>query len=119
MTNHNTYAETFRAARLKAGLTQQDVAQRTGLNRAYVSQIETGARTPALDTARRLNQILDIPQAAYANSVLAAIAEESGLTFRELIEDAVKAFDGEPSEHWTVFEPEQANAAAQRPSTTD
>lgn len=38
----------FRAARLSAGLTQAQMAEKMRLSQGYISQIEAGKRTPTL-----------------------------------------------------------------------
>jgi transcriptional regulator with XRE-family HTH domain len=44
------FGENFRRARMKAGLTQQDVAAHTGINQAYISQVEGGRINLTLGT---------------------------------------------------------------------
>ena len=44
------FGENFRAARIKAELTQGDIKALTGIKQAYVSQIETGKQNPTLAT---------------------------------------------------------------------
>lgn len=59
----------IRAARLSAGMTQEDLASRAGLHSTYVSRLEGGLKSPTLD-------------------VLVAIAGALGLTAHQLIADA-------------------------------
>lgn len=40
----STFAELLRDHRLKAGLSQEDLAKRIGVNRAYIAMLETGRR---------------------------------------------------------------------------
>lgn len=47
-------AELLRAARRRAGLTQQALAQRAGVTQSVVSAYESGRREPALSTLARL-----------------------------------------------------------------
>ena len=44
----------IRAARLAAGLTQGEVAKRTGIHQPNVARAEAGDRAPSLDTCDRL-----------------------------------------------------------------
>lgn len=44
------FGENFHAARIKAGLTQRDIELHTGIQQAYVSQIECGRQNPTLAT---------------------------------------------------------------------
>lgn len=43
----------FRAARLSAGFTQAQMAEKLRLSQAYISQIESGLRTPSLRVLQR------------------------------------------------------------------
>ena len=45
--------------RAKAGLTQQELAEKCGVARSYVSAFELGTRTPTLDTLKNLAFTLD------------------------------------------------------------
>lgn len=45
--------------RAKAGLTQQELADKCGVARSYVSAFELGTRTPTLDTLKTLANSLD------------------------------------------------------------
>jgi ribosome-binding protein aMBF1 (putative translation factor) len=46
------FGQNVRTTRLAAGWTQGDLAERTGLQQAYISQIETGAQNITLQTAQ-------------------------------------------------------------------
>jgi transcriptional regulator with XRE-family HTH domain len=59
-----------RAARLSQGLSQEDLAAESGLDRTYISGLERGARNPALSTIERVSSALQIRA-----SVLLAQAE--------------------------------------------
>jgi transcriptional regulator with XRE-family HTH domain len=52
-----------RERRLRRGLVIEDLARKTGLSKAYISQIETGKASPSLATAGKLAQALDVPLA--------------------------------------------------------
>ena len=45
-----TFGGNFKAARIKAGLTQTDIAGLTGIAQTYISSIECGKQNPTLDT---------------------------------------------------------------------
>ncbi len=47
-----TFAQRFRAARRLAGMSQADVAARTGLQPSAISHLESGKRMPSLETLR-------------------------------------------------------------------
>ncbi|WP_338832955.1 hypothetical protein MHLNE_17640 [Moorella humiferrea] len=49
----------LRRARLRAGLTQAEVARRVGLTRASYTNIEGGYKDPSIHTALRIAQILN------------------------------------------------------------
>lgn len=51
----------LRKARLRAGLTQSEVARRVGLTRVSYTNIERGCKNPSLFTALRIAQVLDKP----------------------------------------------------------
>jgi DNA-binding XRE family transcriptional regulator len=44
--------------RLEANLTQEEVAVKVGVNRATVTKIENGSRTPSIWLAKRLGETL-------------------------------------------------------------
>lgn len=48
------FGELLKAARAKAGVTQEDLAHRSGLDRTTVSQVERGEASPRLNTLIRL-----------------------------------------------------------------
>jgi len=48
------FGDRMRARRLDLGLTQEEVAHRMGMDRAYVGALETGLRNPTLDTIGRV-----------------------------------------------------------------
>jgi putative transcriptional regulator len=52
------FAESFRAARMEAGLTQKDVAEVSGLAQQTVSQIETAQHNLTLRTMARLGNVV-------------------------------------------------------------
>lgn len=51
----NTLAE----VRARRGLTHQQVADAAGISRAFYTRIESGIRTPSLDVALRIAEVLD------------------------------------------------------------
>lgn len=51
----------LRRARLRAGLTQSEVARRAGLTRASYTNIERGYKNPSVATALRIARILNKP----------------------------------------------------------
>ncbi|HLI89505.1 MAG TPA: helix-turn-helix transcriptional regulator [Ktedonobacteraceae bacterium] len=63
MLNSNAFGQLVRAYREQRGWTQEELAERWGYARAYVSQIERGKRKlDSMTQVLRLADILDIPQ---------------------------------------------------------
>jgi transcriptional regulator with XRE-family HTH domain len=55
--------EELRRARLKAELTQEELAFRSGLDRTYISQLENDKKSPTLNALFRLCDALGISAA--------------------------------------------------------
>ena len=53
-------AKSVRHWRIAAGLTQTAVAKQSGVNRSYLSHLESGRRNPTLATLQRLAKILNV-----------------------------------------------------------
>jgi transcriptional regulator with XRE-family HTH domain len=51
----------LRAARKKLGLTQEEVAERSGVQAGEVSRIERGQRDPKVSTLERLAAAVEVP----------------------------------------------------------
>jgi transcriptional regulator with XRE-family HTH domain len=56
-----TLGNTAREARLRAGLTQADVAERLGLSQEVYGRLERGLMLPSVLTLRRLCLVLHLP----------------------------------------------------------
>lgn len=54
----DVFAANLRRARVDAGLTQQQVAEALGMHRPYVSDLESGKRTPLLKNLARIATIV-------------------------------------------------------------
>ena len=52
--------KTVRRWHIAAGLTQTAVAEQSGMNRSYLSHLESGRRNPTLATLKRLAKILNV-----------------------------------------------------------
>lgn len=48
------FGTNFRAARMKAGMSQKDVQTETGIRQHYVSELENGLQNPTLETMTML-----------------------------------------------------------------
>lgn len=57
------FGERVRALRHEQGLTQEDLAERCGLFRTYMSRIETGRANPTLTMIQALATSLRVPMA--------------------------------------------------------
>ena len=55
------FGKNLRAARKKLGLTQEEVAQRSGVEQGEVSRIERGIRDPQISTAEKLAAAVEVP----------------------------------------------------------
>lgn len=51
----------IRALRLAAGLTQAELARRTGIHRPNIARVEAGRHTPSLETLARLASAIGVP----------------------------------------------------------
>jgi DNA-binding XRE family transcriptional regulator len=58
--NGSHLAKNVRHWRIAAGLTQTAVAKRSGMNRSYLSRLESGRRNPTLATLERLAKTLKV-----------------------------------------------------------
>lgn len=59
----STFAHRVRQRRIELRLSQEQLAELSGLDRTYISGIERGVRNPTLSTAERLAQALGVPLA--------------------------------------------------------
>jgi len=66
-------AENVRHWRLAAGLTQTAVAKRSGMNRSYLSHLESGRRNPTLATLDRLARTLKVTPGYFFEDVSARV----------------------------------------------
>jgi len=57
--------------RIAAGLTQTAVAKRSGMNRSYLSRLESGRRNPTLATLERLAKTLKVTPGTFFEDVSA------------------------------------------------
>lgn len=54
------YGQKLKILRMRAGITQQQLADRSGVSRAAIASLETGRRKPTLDTAELLAAALNV-----------------------------------------------------------
>ena len=55
---------TLRRLRTKRGLSQQGLAEKSGLSREYVARLETGRHNPSLATLQKMAKALGVPVTA-------------------------------------------------------
>lgn len=63
------FGEVLREIRTKKGLTQQQLADYTGLDRAYISELENGKLQPSLETFFKLAYELKIKPKDFIDEV--------------------------------------------------
>ncbi len=63
-TERTYLATNLKRARRMRGLTQDDIAALSGVNRAYVSDMERGKRNIGIDCIGRIAAALDVPAAS-------------------------------------------------------
>lgn len=56
--------QNVRAARLRAGMTQEELAERTGMARPNIARVESGRHATSTDTLRRIAEALGVAVAA-------------------------------------------------------
>ena len=56
----NRFGDAVRKARTKAGLTQEDLADKSGLDRSYIGGVERGERNPTLTVIEKIAEGLGI-----------------------------------------------------------
>lgn len=55
------FGAAVRRQRLELGLSQEELAERSGLHRTYVSDVERGERNVSLDNIGKIANALDVP----------------------------------------------------------
>lgn len=62
----------IRKARLEARLSQEELAQRAGINRTYLSQLENGRSSPTLEVLEKIARALNLETTALISETPAA-----------------------------------------------
>lgn len=60
MNGGTSFGKTLKILRLKAGLSQNELAEKLGINNSYLSRIEGGERKPSIKILRKLSEILPV-----------------------------------------------------------
>jgi transcriptional regulator with XRE-family HTH domain len=55
-----SFGRNVRAGRLRAGLSQEELAFRAGMKRSYLSDLERGTRNPTIRALGRLAEALEV-----------------------------------------------------------
>lgn len=55
------FARVLREVRQEKGLSQEELADRAGLHRTYISQLERGLKTPSLRSIEQIAAALGVP----------------------------------------------------------
>ncbi|MEI8256353.1 MAG: helix-turn-helix transcriptional regulator [Deltaproteobacteria bacterium] len=71
-TFRRAFGRAVKSARLAAGLTQREAAERMSLAEKYLSRIEVGMATPSLPVAARLARLLGVGLDALTSATLVA-----------------------------------------------
>ncbi|WP_344641349.1 helix-turn-helix domain-containing protein [Kitasatospora cystarginea] len=74
------FGETLRRHRLRAGLTQEELAERSGESAHAISVLEAGRRSPRLSSVSRLAAGLDLEPADRGTPALGAATHPTGLS---------------------------------------
>jgi transcriptional regulator with XRE-family HTH domain len=69
MTHRRRFAETLREARNLSGISQEKLAERAGLHRTYISQLERGLKSPSLDVIVALARGLRVTPLEFVSRV--------------------------------------------------
>lgn len=71
------FGEVLRAHRLAAGVSQEELAFRSDVDRTYVSRLERGTRQPTITTMINIGAALGIPAALLMQEVEAQYAKST------------------------------------------
>jgi transcriptional regulator with XRE-family HTH domain len=58
-TLREAFSRVLRSLRQEAGISQEELAHRSGLHRTYISQLERGLKSPSLDALESLARALE------------------------------------------------------------
>ena len=66
--------EALRAARLRKGWSQRDLAEKSGMVQAHISRIEAGAVDPRVSTFLELARLLDLAAVLVPSTAISAVS---------------------------------------------
>jgi len=76
----------LKSRRLDLGLSQEELANRAGLHRTYITDVERGSRNPSLDTIQKLARALQVPLSQLFLQIESAGAEAAPPKAAEAVE---------------------------------
>ena len=81
----------IQSARKDAHMTQDDLADKCGCTGKYVSNIETGKKTPSLDLLTKISSALEVTvDSSHINSIRFSNLDESVTTMYPLVQPALE-----------------------------
>jgi transcriptional regulator with XRE-family HTH domain len=91
-----SFGETLKELRIKAGMTQKQLSEASGLSQNGISQLENGNRDPVWSAVQSLARALGVSSEALRDDGLAALGVE-----------ATKGVDSDPPEPEEVKKPKR------------
>jgi transcriptional regulator with XRE-family HTH domain len=95
-------SEALRLIRVFHDLTQKELAEKLGISKSYLSEIESGKKTPTFDLLNRYSEFFDIPASSimfFSESLNKDIKTEKLRTFVSSKILAILNFIAERSSH--------------------
>src|SRR5580765_3268535 len=75
MTDERTFGQRLRATRIKAGYSQSDLEELSGIPKARLSRYENGHVAPSIQTLERLSSALNVSEASLLGDQRAVLEE--------------------------------------------
>lgn len=95
--------QALRERRQKLGLSQEEVAKRSGLARSYICDVERGARHPSLKNVNILAEALQIHTSTLIEQVELGLASHIDLDALKTAHEREQAFQGEIIKYFNDF----------------
>jgi len=64
------FSEVLRRLRNESGISQEELGNRAGLHRTYISQLERGLKSPTLNTLYKICVVLDVELEDFIKQVI-------------------------------------------------
>lgn len=78
MTPEQAFGHVLRELRQGRGISQEHLAQESGLDRTFISLLERGLRQPSLGTILQVARVLNTPPDAMVQAVHSLLADPGG-----------------------------------------